>query len=149
MSLWSTEVYVAENGSSPFSSWLAGLSEAKFGAFDAGLRLVLLERGLELSCSEWLKPLGDGLWEFRVRHDATAINNMFGGEASSSLRREGVLLRVFCHFHGNKIVLLLSGYDKGRDPSEKRQQKEIARTRTCLTAWQEAKKREVARRRKG
>lgn len=149
MSLWTTEVYVDEKGSSPFSTWLAGLAEAKFAALDAGLRLVLLERGLELSGSEWLKPLGDGLWEFRVRHDATAINNMFGGEASTSLRREGVLLRVFCHFHGNKIILLLSGYDKGRDPSEKRQQKEIARARKCLTAWQEANKREVARRRKG
>ena len=56
---------------------------------------------------------------------------------------------MFCHSHGNKIVLLLAGYDKGRDPSEKRQQKEITRVRKCLTAWQEAKKREVARRRKG
>ncbi|HVB26686.1 MAG TPA: hypothetical protein VNE21_02100, partial [Mycobacteriales bacterium] len=89
MSLWTTEVYVDEQGSSPFSTWLAGLSEAKFGALDAGLRLVLLARGLQLSGSEWLKPLGDGLWEFRVRHDATAINNMFGGEISSALRREG------------------------------------------------------------
>ena len=29
------------------------------------------------------------------------------------LREENVLLRVFCHAHGSKIVLPLSGYDKG------------------------------------
>lgn len=148
MSIWTTEVYVDEMGSSPFSTWLAGLSEAKFGALDAGLRLVLCQRGLELVGSEWLKPLGEGLWEFRVRHDATAITHMFGGATSSTMRREGVLLRVFCHFHGNKVILLLSGYDKGRDPTGKRQQKEIARARKCLTAWQETHRREAARRRK-
>ena len=148
VSLWTAEVYVDDAGRSPFAAWLASLSESKFGALDAGLRIVLLQRGIEVAGTEWLKPLGDGLWEFRVRHDATAINHMFGGEAPSTLRREGILLRVFCHFHGTKIILLLSGYDKGRDPSDKRQQKEIARVRQSLTAWHEAQRREAARRRK-
>jgi putative component of toxin-antitoxin plasmid stabilization module len=148
MSLWTTAVYEDENGRSPFATWLSGLSEAKFAALDAAITQVLCQRGIDLAGTEWLKALGEGLWEFRVRHDAAEINHMFGNEVTAPLRREGILLRVFCHFHGNKVILLLGGYDKGRDPSDKRQEKEIARARKCLTAWQEAQKREAARRRK-
>ncbi|MCY4620460.1 MAG: hypothetical protein OXD34_01295 [bacterium] len=45
---------------------------------------------------------------------------------------EKVLLRVFVHFYGDRIVLLLGGYDKGRYPQKKRQQREIARARKSL-----------------
>lgn len=41
-----------------------------------------------------------------------------------------------------KIVLLLNGYDKGADPSEKRQQREIATARKRLTAFEQRKVRE-------
>jgi hypothetical protein len=51
-----------------------------------------------------------------------------------------VLLRAFCHAHGDKVVLLLGGYDKGRDPSAKRQQREIATARKLLRAFQAAQK---------
>lgn len=38
-------------------------------------------------------------------------------------------------FHGSKIVLLFNAYDKGKDPSEKRQAKEIKKARKCLKVW--------------
>jgi hypothetical protein len=46
-----------------------------------------------------------------------------------------VLIRVFCTFHGDRIVLLYHGYDKKKDPSEKRQASEIARARKMHAAW--------------
>lgn len=46
-----------------------------------------------------------------------------------------VLLRVFCTFHGRKIVLLYSGYNKKTDTSEKRQQREIAKVRKIHKQW--------------
>ena len=55
--------------------------------------------------------------------------------------REKVLLRVFVHFYGDKIVLLLCGYDKGRDPKEKRQQREIAQARKLLAQFRERQRR--------
>ena len=55
--------------------------------------------------------------------------------------REKVLLRVFVHFYGDKIVLLLGGYDKGRDPKEKRQQREIAQARKPLAQFRERQRR--------
>jgi hypothetical protein len=37
-------------------------------------------------------------------------------------------------------VLLLGGYDKGRDPSDKRQEREIKRARKSLEDWRRQEK---------
>jgi hypothetical protein len=55
-----------------------------------------------------------------------------------------ILLRVFCHAHGKKVILLLAGYDKGREPSAKRQNAEIRRARQRLTRWK-AQQRAIAK----
>jgi hypothetical protein len=47
-----------------------------------------------------------------------------------------ILLRVFCHAHGDRIVLLLGGYDKGERPSARQQQAQIELPRTRLKDWQ-------------
>ena len=90
-------------------------------------------RGLDVCGTEWGKQLGEGLFEFRVRHTAAETASMFGNDENGLPRqKERILLRVFCHAYGNRIVLLLSGYDKGDDPSEKRQAKEIKKARKLL-----------------
>jgi hypothetical protein len=38
-------------------------------------------------------------------------------------------------FHGKKFVLLLHGYDKGKNDSKKKQQEEIEIARRRLRAW--------------
>ncbi len=72
---------------------------------------------------------------------------MFGGAGADEVTNgisppRAILLRVFVHFYGDKVILLLSGYDKGRDPSAKRQGREIAQARKCLTAWNQQQKRQ-------
>lgn len=132
----------------PYERFIDGLSDFKFVALDVAVERVLCARGIDLVRTEWLKALGDGLHEFRVRHDADEIARMFGGERPSvSAPREKVLLRLFVHFHGNKIILLLGGYDKGTDPKERRQQREIAEARKLLTQFNERQRR--ARRKRG
>ncbi|MGB2710827.1 MAG: hypothetical protein WBC33_04865 [Conexibacter sp.] len=81
------------------------------------------------------KQLGDGLFEFRLRHDAAEILRSLGKPARSEAGHERILLRVFCHAYGDRIVLLLGGYDKGSDPSRTRQQREIAEARERLEAF--------------
>lgn len=49
-----------------------------------------------------------------------------------------ILLRLFVHFHGDKIILLLHGYDKGGNDSQRQQNKEIQEARKRLTAWKAA-----------
>ncbi len=46
-----------------------------------------------------------------------------------------MLLRVFCTFSGDRIVLLYHGYNKKADPSEKRQNREIAKARKLHEWW--------------
>lgn len=41
---------------------------------------------------------------------------------------------------GRKILLLMSGYDKADDPSERRQNRGIQPARKMITAYQEARK---------
>ena len=130
---WTPEPFEADDGTVPFGRFVDGLSDFKFVAVDAAIRHVLTVRGIELVRTEWLKALGRGLHEFRVRHDADEIASMFGGEMRPvEAPAEKVLLRVFVHFHGDRVALLLGGYDKARHPKRKRQQREIARARKLL-----------------
>jgi putative component of toxin-antitoxin plasmid stabilization module len=149
---WELQVFVTDRGVEPFTRFIDELDEFRWAALDAALRTVLAVRGLDLVRTEWLKPLGQGLHEFRIRHDADEIKNMFGQSTATSTRapRGSVLLRVFVHFHGRRVVLLLSGYDKGDDPKERRQQREIAEARRHLTEWrQQEARREAEERRRG
>lgn len=144
---WAVEVFTADDGSEPYTTFAEGLDDFTWVALDAAITHVLAVRGVELVRTEWLKPLGEGLHEFRVRHDVSEITNMFGSEGADDPAKvisppRAILLRVFVHFHGDRVVLLLSGYDKGAGSSGKRQQREIARARKCLTAWHEKQKRQ-------
>jgi hypothetical protein len=132
----------ADDGSVPFEAFINDLSDFKFAALDAAIRVVLAEGGIDLVKTEWLKALGQGLHEFRVRHDADEIARMFGDEPDElDAPPEKILLRVFIHFHGDRIVLLLGGYDKGKTPKPKRQQREIERARKLLAQFKERQRR--------
>jgi putative component of toxin-antitoxin plasmid stabilization module len=140
--VWTPEVFEADDGTVPYQRFIEGLSDFAFAALDAAIERVLTVRGIDLARTEWLKPLGEGLHEFRIRHDADEIAAMFGSEVPRRVgRRERILLRVFVHFYGNRVVLLLGGYDKGADPSEQRQRREIARARKLLTQFKERQRR--------
>jgi hypothetical protein len=45
---------------------------------------------------------------------------------------ERILLRVFCHAYGDRLILLIGGYDKGSEPGRRRQQREIEIARARL-----------------
>ena len=99
---------------------------------------MLSERGIDLVRTEWLKPLGKGLHEFRIRHDANEVAHMFGGNPPQvTAPVERILLRVFVHFYGDKAILLLGGYDKGEDAKQRRQQREIAQARRLLAQFKD------------
>jgi len=148
---WSLEVFATDDGVEPFTGFLQDLDELDFAALDAALRHVLAVRGLDLAKTEWLKPLGAGLHEFRVRHSVDEIVHMFVDDLleAAPTKRGSVLLRVFVHFHGQRVILLLAGYDKQDDSSQRRQQRAIAAARKYLTTWQEQEARRRAAERKG
>ena len=145
---WTPEPFEGDDGTIPFQRFLDDLSDFKFVALDTAIDRVLSVRGIDLVRTEWLKALGDGLHEFRLRHDADEVAHMFGGDAPQvDGQPEKVLLRVFVHFYGQKVVLLLGGYDKGDSPKERRQQREIAESRRLLGQFRERQRRQRPKRR--
>lgn len=147
--MWSLEPFEADDGTLLYERFIEELSDFKYVALEVAMERVLAARGLELARTEWLKALGEGLHEFRVRHTAEEIAHMFGGEPpTGSGAPEAVLLRVFVHFYGQKVILLLGGYDKGNDTSERRQQREIREARRLLTQFKERQRRQRARKAK-
>lgn len=120
------------------AKFLDGLPDSKFAALDSAITHVLARSGIELAGTPWLRPLGKGLNEFRVRHSEAQILSLYessGYAPPPGSQASPVLLRVFVHFYGARVCLLLGGYDKGRDPSIRRQQREIASARKGLTDW--------------
>jgi hypothetical protein len=135
---WTLEFY-EEGGQEPVLDFLRGLDETKEQALAAALRNVLAYEGIGVCGSSWGKWVhgAPGIFEFRVRQDAATILRDRGLPVPEHLKESGtdILLRVFCHAHGKKVLLLLAGYDKGKEPSGKRQNAEIKRARKRLTHW--------------
>lgn len=120
--------YDDPKGAVPVRDWLRKLSPAKEESARRALTKFLAVDGADVCDTEWGKPVGNGLYEFRVRHDANEILAMRDPALLDKIGprpAEPTLLRIFFALDGDKIVLLLGGYDKGRHPSKKRQQKEI------------------------
>jgi phage-related protein len=74
----------------------------------------LRERGLGLLQTNRLKSLGNGLYELRIR------------------RSPDLLMRVFLTMIHPRRLILLSAYNKQRDPSEIRQRREIKKARNLI-----------------
>ena len=124
------------------------LTDVELAVLLAGLEHMLSNRGVDVCQTEWGKQLGEGLFEFRIRHTSAEIEHMFTGASSSRQagKREKVLLRVFCHAYGTNV---LNGYDKACDSSDKRQQREITLARRRLVEFKERQARERKRQRRG
>jgi len=135
-SRFTLEFYQSPDGDEPARRWMEKrLSASQRRALDAALRLILAEHGISVCGSPYGRHVGHGLFEFRLDEDeATLLHKWSPAEAAPRPATSGdrILLGVFCHAHGDRIVLLLGGYDKGADPGRRRQQREIARARARL-----------------
>jgi len=143
---WEVEFYADESGREPCRAWMGTLTRQKRIALEEAIRLVLARRGLAVVETEFGKALGGGLYEFRLRWSAAEVQRKVEGvSAETAAKAEKIMLRVFFCTSGRKIILLLSGYDKARDPGKTRQGREIAQARRLLTAHEEAERRRRTR----
>lgn len=133
----------------PFETWMEELSKVKQIALDRALNLVLAYEGSGVVSGEWGKNLGAGLLEFRIRRTAQEVEQLFrdrvGERQDLPAEGEDVLLRVYFHAHGGKLILLLGGFDKGEHPNWEDTQ--IAEARARLKDWKEQQKRRAKARR--
>ncbi len=113
------EFYKDGAGRQPVLEWLRDkVSISTRRVVGTALREILQEQGIGVCGTPFGRQLGGGLFEFR-------------------LRERDLLLRAFCHAYGEKVILILAGYDKSEDSSEKRQNDEIALARRRLTDWRQ------------
>lgn len=117
------DFYKDAAGRQPVLEWLRDeVSISTRRVVGTALREILQEQGMGVCGTSFGRQLGGGLFEFR-------------------LRERDLLLRVFCHAYGDKVILLLAAYDKSEDPSARRQNEEIALARRRLTDWQRRQQR--------
>jgi phage-related protein len=138
---WNIEFFCDDNGGRPAREWLRSLPSPRRAAAVAAIEYVLSELGPDVCRTEYGKQLGKGLFEFRIRHDKGVILRKAGVETDGQEETEPVLLRIFCHAYGDRVILLLGGYDKGSGPSDRRQQREIETARKRLRSFELREKR--------
>jgi len=130
---WRLEVYDRPDGSIPYNVFLKSLDPYSQIVLGISVEEVLARQGHNICNTSWGKALRDGLYEFRVQKSLNALCKEACVPVPGGLHGDkGVSLRVFFTVEGVRIVLLLGGYDKGKDPNEKRQDREIKVARKLL-----------------
>lgn len=119
-----------------FERFLFSLPQYEQAVLVAAMEHVLQVFGIDICSGEWGKPLGEGLYEFRVRKSLRAVLATAGLATPRTRGSDrSVLLRVFFALHGNKIVPLHHGSNKRAVPSAKRQEREIKKARKLHDRW--------------
>jgi phage-related protein len=117
MPTYTLEFYEDPSGRQPVRQWIKQeLTPEDRRTVGAAMREILQQHGISVCGTQFGSQLGHGLFEFR-------------------LHEEDLLVRVFCHAYGNRVILLLGAYHKGRDPSPRRQAREIEVARARLEQW--------------
>ena len=117
------EFYETSHGDKPVLRWIKqDLSVRQRRVLGYALSRLLQQYGIDVCDTEFGRQLGGGLFEFRLRLKA---------------RKDGdaALLRLFCHAWGDRVILLLGGYDKGKSPGRRRQDREIQVARRRLAEY--------------
>jgi hypothetical protein len=136
---WRLQLLTLPSGQVPYESFRNSLNPYETELLDLCIENILAREGHNVCATNWGKSLGTGLYEFRISRSLESLSNEFGIELPMEMRMEkSKLFRVFFAVEGQKIILLLAGYDKGKDPTRKRQQKMIKRARVLLKQFKQS-----------
>jgi len=145
------EFFEDDDGRSPVEEWMdSDLTDLELAALVSGLEHVLSHRGIDVCRTEWGKQLGEGL-----SSSASATRRPRSSTCSPARRLAARQPRVrrSCFVSSarlrRKVVLLLNGYDKADDPSDKRQQREITLARRRLVVFKARQALERKKQRRG
>jgi phage-related protein len=134
------EFYEDDEGNEPALAFMRSLAPLKKRAIGVAINEVLQYEGPNVADGNMGRNLGRGLYEFRLDQNAEQILRRKGKDPKPKADEGKILLRLFFHPHGDKLILLLCGYDKGEQPSKTHQQKEIEAARKLLKHWVEQEK---------
>src|SRR5262249_35448368 len=110
---YEVEFYEDDDGREPALAFMRALEPLKRRAIGVAINEVLQHEGPGVAQGNMGRNLGAGLYEFRLDQNAEQILRRKGKAAKTETSEGKILLRLFFHPHGNKLLLLLCGYDKG------------------------------------
>jgi hypothetical protein len=119
-----------------FKNQVASLSAIHQDLLLRSLKEILGAQGLALARSTWLKSLGGSLWEFRIGPSSKAVESKAGVPPGETMPQTKVLLRVFCSFQKQQIIIH-GCFDKQRYGPGKRQDAAIRRARESLLTFKQ------------
>jgi hypothetical protein len=99
---------------------------------------ILVVEGPALAKTSWLKPLGQGLWEFRIGGNVNSVLKRAGVQSITSFGNQKLLIRVFCAFESD-VVLLIGCYNKLKFSGGRPQSLAITRARKVLLTFREGR----------
>jgi hypothetical protein len=122
----------------PYLRWFLGdLTKPKQLAAKAGVERILAYLGNAVVETEWGGNLQDGLCELRIRRTAAEVEswwrNYHGLPEPEPEPHVEILLRIYFHAYGDKVILLLGGFDKGAHPNHEKA--EVRQARANLQNW--------------
>jgi len=97
---------------------------------------ILVVGGPALAKTSWLKPLGQGLWEFRIGGNVYSVLRKAGVQSTSRFGNQKLLIRVFCAFESD-VVLLIGCYNKLKFGGGRPLSLAITRARKVLLTFRE------------
>jgi hypothetical protein len=128
--------YADAHGDEPVLNWLRRLAPRKRRALGVAMFEILQFEGPHVVGTNFGKWIGGGIFEFRLDQDAAQVLQRKGKKATpEDSERSKILLRVFCHAHGQKIVLLFAGYDKAVRPGARHQNEQVQLAKLRLKDW--------------
>jgi len=99
---------------------------------------VLALEGMSLASGTLLKALGSGLWEFRIGRNLKSVLKSVRIDLPPNARNRKVLIRVFCSF-ADEGILLLGCFDKLRNGSDRAQNIAIQNAKSLLLTFRGGK----------
>ncbi|HZV75130.1 MAG TPA: hypothetical protein VFF79_15555 [Conexibacter sp.] len=133
VSRFTIEFYEDEHGDSPVLRWLREeLTPTQRRAIGVAVREFLQEEGIGVCRSSYGKQLGDGLFEFRLRHDAAEILRSVGRRPARSPAANASSCVSSATPTATGSCSCSAATTRAPDPSPKLQQREIVNARKRL-----------------
>ena len=134
---WQIYYFVDSEGYCPYQHWfLRDLNRAQQFALQHALTHVLVELVNLKTRNSAIRSLGSGLYEYRFslsQKELLKLLTDFPGVPRVDISK--ILLRVFYTLGPNKIIVILSGFDKLANSKKSHQQKEIELARRYRNQW--------------
>lgn len=131
--------FYEEDGMEPVLRWMReDLSASERRALGLAMHYYLQSEGADLSANKALcEPVGDGVFEFKLRYPLKALTSRLGipYKKTGPEDDQRLMLRVFFHQHESRVILLLHGYDKGKNLGKRHQQAQIQLAKDRKAKW--------------